>query len=208
MGVGGSRLLRSGNAPLRSITSSDMVRTKETLSGFLRGYGGASSDELEADRSFPLDSAHAPLVSFDPRLRERAKGAQEGRLNNMSLAEAEELDRLEGVPAKFHETDSVLQARLAMFVNELVNRHTEDGEPVASEHLVVAHGGCIRVFLRDIFKVNGGLEVKVWNSSVTTVHLAVTRIDGKCVWRVELGEGGIGDTSYIPPALVTTRSDW
>ena len=190
-GVG--RMMRLSAVDIASVSYSDQVRTQESAAGFIRGYHGLPcSDD---DRSIPA-LEQADIYSS---LRERAKGAQEGRLNNLSLGEAENLDAEENRPPRLWESQEDVCKRLRVFMAEFLSKNKE------GHHLVVTHGGCVRIFVRDIFQLAGDNPVKVYNSSTTTVSILVKNDEPTFENATLLSD--IGDLKYIPPELVTTRSD-
>ena len=177
VGVGRSmRSMRSeGGGGEVEVWCSDLARARETARGFEMGFSDCATDEaaLEVpDRAVPVSSNRC-----DPRLRERAKGAQEGRLNNLSMEEAERMDEEEGREGRLFETYVEVRARLEEWLGDAIRdrrREEEGGDGGGgggAELVVVTHGGCIRTFLRDVFAVSGDRTVKVFNGSVSTVKI-------------------------------------
>ncbi|GMI06452.1 hypothetical protein TrLO_g11794 [Triparma laevis f. longispina] len=218
-----------------SIICSTMTRTRETLLGFCHGAHGVAPDDPglpPADVAFLPSELFGVPITLDARLKEKAQGARENKKNNITqeVAEAMELELGNPPSSFFKETDSEVASRaLEVLEEEIVRRIVAENDPnytPSSSHstLLVTHGGVIRVLLRDIFKVGGGPgeeRIRVFNSSVSRVDVSIKKranseVPG--VNTVRVGEdvyewtatlvGPIGDTSYIPPHLVTERSDW
>ncbi|GMI40113.1 hypothetical protein TrCOL_g12980 [Triparma columacea] len=197
------------------IFCSDMLRTRETLAGVLLGYSGVTPSQPPPSRSPPPGSPLLPLVEYRGALRERAKGALEGRRNDLTLEEAEELRLKEGGGEVKLETEEQLCERLRGFVKGVLEGVLEGVKGQDTKVLVVTHGGCLRAFLKGVFKVvPDDTTVRVFNSSTTVVQVEVAEGAGGAGgarggegWKATL-LGPVGDISFIPAELVTQRSDW
>ncbi|GMH68478.1 hypothetical protein TrST_g4383 [Triparma strigata] len=221
-----------------NIICSTMARTRETLLGFCLGAqenANATPDEsaheyLPDDISLPSELYSIPII-LDARLKEKAQGARENKRNDITQETAEAMELELGNPpsAFFKESDEEVAVRALGVVEDEIRRATQSH--TSSSTLMVTHGGVIRVLLRDIFKVGGGPgeeRIRVFNSSISQINVHITKqqedthsdsaattanrnmlIVGEEVfeWTATL-VGPIGDTSYIPPHLVSERSDW
>jgi broad specificity phosphatase PhoE len=194
-----------------------MLRARETLAGVLQGYAGAAPGRPPPSRSPPPGSPLLPLVEYGEALRERAKGALEGRRNDLTLEEAEELRLKEGGGEVKLETEEQLRERLRGFVEGVLegvkgqDAKGQDAKVQDAKVLVVTHGGCLRAFLKGVFKVvPDDATVRVFNGSTTVVQVELAEGAGGAGgegWKATLF-GPVGDISFIPAELVTQRSDW
>ena len=193
---------------------------KETVSSFASESCGpqssGKSDAIQRD-VYPTSSFFSPAQLVAP-LREKAQGSREGKRNDMTLKQAEAADEASGIDWRSlkKETDEEVADRLSSFLDETFRKIHEEESSAATNVLMVTHGGVIRVLLRDVLKVGGGAgepKIQVWNSSITQVDVS-SRCEAahegesaKISYKPEL-VGVIGNTSFIPPSLVTKRSDW
>jgi broad specificity phosphatase PhoE len=167
------------------VYSSDLARAVRTAELCLNGPPPAViTDGGPSDASGGC-KPHVQLLRKDARLREFALGAREGRPSTVSLAQCEDEARAAGLKElPLHEKGPDVSRRMTAWLDsflfeaaaasasgslDFVQASTVEGE--APSVLVVSHGGCLLLFLRDVLKLNLGGLSKIENCSITVVRV-------------------------------------
>jgi broad specificity phosphatase PhoE len=179
--------------------TSDLGRAVRTAELCLNGPppavitdGGASSD-VSGGRE-----THLPFIRKDARLREFALGAREGRPSTVSLAQCEAEARAAGLKElPLLEKGLDVSRRMTAWLDEILSEavaassSAERGFVQASAAageapsvLVVSHGGCLLLFLKDVLKLKLGGLSKIENCSITVVRV-LKSANGRFIFQLE-----------------------
>jgi broad specificity phosphatase PhoE len=202
------QLSEHSSASFWRIYSSDLKRTRHTTQLLLRSLQNKDSstlDEIITNDVYNPDDPVVSGVSFDPRLREIAKGARQGLPKSLSYQEAlAERQRLreegshfvdDAIPLLESEDDG--WARIVDWLQEVATDVVHDAKTARSDNsseccvLVIAHSGLYRAFLQRLLgpdrlrahpdatydKIDGRFRVPNASLTILDIRLPITPDD-------------------------------